>query len=138
METLSVIEAIRMTLTIEQGDYTHDTEFNFRTLPTINEIANYTLNEVYSFLAINKMLVSSKNRPSLAKPFTFSIALECGDKSAILSDFSTKVTFGEKAQAKLIDNLPMVIAELCTPKNIPVTERLKALKALNTPIAVLA
>lgn len=137
METLNLIEAIKMTLTIEQGDYTHDTEFNFREMPTINEIANYTLNEVYSFLAINKMLVSSKNRPSLAKPFTFSIALECGDKSAILSDFTTKVTFGEKAQAKLIANLPMVIAELCTPKNIPVAERLKALKSFNTPIAVL-
>ena len=139
METLNVVnEAIKMTLTIEQGDYTHDAMFNFRAMPTINDLANYTLNEVYSFLAINRMLLSSKNRPSLAKAFTFSIALECGDKNAILADFSTKVTFGEKAQSKLIENLPRVIAELCTPKNIPVTERLKALKSLDAPVSVLA
>lgn len=116
-------QPFKMFINIEQGDYIHEASFTFRDTPNVAQVANVVLNEVYSFTSINRLLLSAKNRPSMAKPFTFALSFEQGGKESLLQDFSTKITAGEKAQQKLMTNMPAVIAELLVSKEIPFAER---------------
>lgn len=124
---------MKMQILIEQGNFNSEFNATFSELPTIGQVANILLNEAHSYMAIQKMLVSPKNRPSLAKPFTISIAFESLEGSVIVPDFSTKLTFSEVGQNKLIENTPKILAEMLVSKEIPFSERRNLIKqASNT------
>lgn len=133
-----IVDTMKMTVSIEQGEHSHETSFSFAGETNIGTVANILLNEVYSMVSIQRLTKVSKNRPSLNKPFTFALAFECGDKSLAVPDFQTKITFADKGIEKLIENMPAVIAELVVSKTIPFQERRKAIKEANNVQLVLS
>lgn len=126
-------DSIKMYVSIEQGEHTHTSEFTLVGDTTVGSVANILLNEAFSMLSIERLTKTSKNRPSLNKPFTFALGFEAGtnDPSRILQikDFNTKISMSDKGVEKLIKNMPQVIAELIISKTIPFAERRAQLKA---------
>lgn len=133
-----IAELMKMTVAIEQGDFPKVESFTLRPNITVGEVANILLNSAYSMIAIDRLTKTSKNRPSLNKPFTFALAFECGDKSLAIQDFSCKISLSDKGVEKLIENMPAVIAELVVSKTIPFAERRKAISQANSVPLVLS
>lgn len=139
METLTVVnEMTTITVAIEQGEFSSSNKLSYLNTPNTLELATIVFNLAYSEIAVNRLLVKATDRLKLSKPFTFSIAIECGDKSLALPDITTKMTLNEDSIEKLFKNLSKVIALQTMDFKVSALERVKALESLESVQLVLS
>jgi hypothetical protein len=113
-------------IAIEQDNFSTTTELTFNEGVKIADLANFAINEAVSYMAMEKMLVSAKNRAKLDKPFTFSISVEMEGKEPIfIPSFKAKISLQQDGVQKLMNNFPKVLLHLLTPKNMNPIERLQ-------------
>lgn len=112
-------------LNIEQNDFSAEFELKMAE-PTLKQLANVVLNNVLSYLAIDKLTKSVSDRAKLNLPFTFALAVEQDGKEYPI-EFSSKLSFTERGIDKLVANFPKVLAHLIISPEMAVSERMKAI-----------
>lgn len=121
-------EATVLTVTIEQDGYTNNESLTLGHIPSTGELANIVLNLAFTALSVNRLICATKDKVKLSIPFTFAIAIECGNKFLAIPDITTKISLDDKGVEKLIKHLPKVIALTTMDYTLPVMERIEALK----------
>lgn len=121
-------ETTVLSVTIEQDGYTNNESLTLSYLPSTGLLANIVLNLAFTALSVNRLVGATKDKVKLSIPFTFAIAIECGDKSLAIPDITTKISLDDKGVEKLIKHLPKVIALTTMDYTMPVLERIEALK----------
>lgn len=112
-------------LSIEQNEFAAGFAINLENA-TLRDVANVVLNNVLSYIAIDKLTKSTKDRAKLNLPFTFALAVE-QDGKEIPIEFSSKLSFTERGIDKLVSNFPKVLAHLIISPNMPVADRMRAI-----------
>ena len=128
METQLIPQSVVITVTIEQEGFSKTSTYRPLSIPNTGQLANIVLNLAFSELSVNRLVSATDDKVKLSKPFTFAIAIECGDKSLLIPDFTTKMSLSEKGVEKLVKNLPQIILLTTMDYTIPVSERIKALR----------
>lgn len=120
-------------IAIEQDNFSTTTEITFNEGVKISDLANFAINEGVSYMAMEKMLVSSKNRAKLDKPFTFSIEVDIEGKEPIyIPQFKAKISLQNDCVKKLVNSFPKVLLHLLTPKTMNPIERMLRISQAET------